>query len=176
MRNFVLELPVSLLSVWCWQFFWLLIPLLFFLWMFFFPFGLLPTIFSSIFSVLQVSLSKLGRRWSNSWLRYSADVHRLWASTFPVGALWRTVLVRLLWPFVCVMLECLISLLGLYAWDFDPFGLSSPAVPFLLNRIFLFYVCYGYTHQLFYRPRNLLGGVLVLVVFVLVVMGVFPTI
>ena len=65
------------------------------------------------------------------------------------------------------------SCLLLLSLGFNLFGLSSPAVLFLLNRMFLFYVCYGYTHQLFYRPQNLLGGVLVLVVLVLVVVGVF---
>ena len=87
------------------------------------------------------------------------------------------VLVCLLWFFVCVLLGSQVSPLGqcllLLSSGFDPFGLSSPLVLFLLNRIFLFYVCYGNTHQLFYRPQNLLGGVLVLVVFVLVVVGVF---
>ena len=71
-----------------------------------------------------------------------------------------------------MLLGCQFSPVG-QSSGFDPFGLSSPAVLFLLNRVFLFCVCYGYTHQLFYRPQNLLGEVLVLVVVVLVVVCVF---
>ena len=91
--------------------------------------------------------------------------------------LWPVVLVRRSRSFVCVLLVCPVSPVGqwllLFSWGFDQIGLSSPVVLFLLNRFFPFCVCYDYTHQLFYTPQNLLGGVLVLVDVVFVVLGVF---
>ena len=69
-----------------------------------------------------------------------------------------------LWLFACGLVECWVALVVLSSSSFGPFGMSLPVVLFPLNRIFLFYVCYDYTLQLFYRLRNLLGGVLVLVV------------
>ena len=104
---------------------------------------------------------------------YWLHVHHQWVSTFLVVASLLGVSFLPLWLFACGFVECWVALVALSSSSFGPFGMSLPAVLFPLNRIFLFYVCYDYILQLIYRLRNLLGRVLVLVVFVLVVMGVF---